>query len=96
MNRDIFRLDEISIRGLCMDLIRYIWMIILAAVSVWLAATAIHNLTYEPEYTASSTLVVSVKGQTDAYASLSLTSQMADVFGQVFQSDALRKRLSKM
>ena len=32
MNRDIFRLDEISIRGLCMDLIRYIWMIILAAV----------------------------------------------------------------
>lgn len=58
MNRDIFRLDEISIRGLCTDLIRYIWMIILAAVSVWLAATAIHNLTYEPEYTASSTLVV--------------------------------------
>ena len=71
----------------------YIWMIILAAVSVWLAATAIHNLTYEPEYTASSTLVVSVKGQTDAYASLSLTSQMADVFGQVFQSDALREKI---
>ena len=60
MNRDIFRIDEISIRGLCTDLIRYIWMIILAAVSVWLAATAIHNLTYEPEYTLSSTLVVSV------------------------------------
>ena len=93
MNRDIFRLDEISIRGLCMDVIRHMWMIILAAVSVWLAATAIHNLTYEPEYTAASTLAVSVKGETDAYASLSLTSQMADVFGQVFQSDALREKI---
>lgn len=93
MNRELFRFDEISIRGLCMDLLRNIWMILVAGISLWFLATGWHNLTYEPQYTSSATLVVTLKGESNTYSSLSLATQMADVFSQVFQSDALRERI---
>lgn len=93
MNKDRFSLEEISIRGLCVDLLRNVWMIFLAAIAVWCITTALHNLTFQPMYTSSATLVVSVKGDSNVYSSLSLASQMADVFGQVFQSEALREKI---
>lgn len=93
MNRERFSLNEISVRGLCVDLLRNIWMIFLAAAAMWCAATAWHNLTFEPVYTSSATLVVGVKGQNNAYSALGITTQMADVYGQVFQSEALRERV---
>lgn len=95
MNGERFNLAEISIRGLCMDLIGNAWMILLAAAAVWFAATGWHNLTYQPDYTSSATLVVTTKGSSNTYSSLSLTTQMADVFGQVFQSDALGKKITE-
>ena len=93
MNRELFRFDEISIRGLCMDLLRNIWMILAAGISLWFLATGWHNLTYDPQYTSSATLVVTLKGESNTYSSLSLATQMADVFSQVFQSDVLRERI---
>lgn len=93
MNRERFSLNEISVRGLCTDLLRNLWMILLAAAAMWCVATAWHNLTFEPEYTSSATLVVGVKGQSNAYSSLGVASQMADVYGQVFQSEALREKI---
>ena len=93
MKRELFRLDEISVRGICMDLLRNAWMILAAGVSLWLLATGWHNLTYQPEYTSSATLVVTLKGESNTYSSLGVASQMADVFSQVFQSDALRDRI---
>lgn len=95
MKEERFSLNEISIRGLCTDLFRNAWMILLAAVAGWCAVTAVHNLTYEPAYTSSATLVVSVKGNANTYSSLSVASQMADIFGQVFQSDALREKINE-
>lgn len=95
MNRDRFRLEEISFRGLCVDLLRNGWMILLASIAALCAAIAVHNLTYVPAYTSTATLVVSVKGNSDMYASLSTASQMADVFGQVFQSEALREKIAE-
>lgn len=95
MNREVFDLSKISLRGLCMDLLRHLWMILLSGATLWLAATGWHNLTYEPAYTASATLVVGVKGEANAYSSLSVASQMATVFGEVFQSDALRNKIAE-
>ena len=76
-----------------MDLLHNAWMILAAGLSLWLLATGWHNLTYQPEYTSSATLVVTLKGESNTYSSLSMASQMADVFSQVFQSDALRERI---
>ena len=81
MNRELFRLDEISIRGLCLELLQSLWMILVIGVSLWLGITGVHTLIYEPAYTSTATLVVTVKGESSAYSSLSVTSQMADVFG---------------
>lgn len=86
--------SEVSMRGLCMDLLRNLWMIVLAVVTMWCASTGLHNLTYQPAYTSSATLVIGVKGDSNIYSSLSLASQMAEVFGQVFQSDALREKIA--
>lgn len=95
MEQEFFRLDDINWKGLCMELLKNLWMILLIGVSMWLGMTGLHTLVYEPEYTSSSTLVVMVKGQSSTYTSLSTAAQMADVFGQVFQSEALRTRITE-
>lgn len=91
MKNNGIRLEEISYTGISIDLLRNLWMILLTAAAVWLGATGIGNFTYEPQYTAEATLVVSVKGSSNIYSNLGTASQMANVFGKVFQSDALRK-----
>ena len=93
MNQELFRFDEISIRGLCLELFRNLWMILLIGAALWLGVTGLHNLTYKPQYTSYSTLVVTLKGQDSAYSSLSVAKQMADVFGIVFQSEVLREKI---
>lgn len=95
MNRELFRFDEISIRGLVNDLFRNIWMILVAGLTMLFLTVGWHNLAYEPQYTSSATLVVTIKGGSGNYSSLSLASQLASVFGQVFQSDALRERIEQ-
>ncbi len=95
MRQELFRLDDINWKGLCVELLRNFWMIVMIGISVWLGLTGLHTLVYVPEYTSSSTLVVTVAGQSNTYSSLSTATQMADVFGQVFQSQALRTRITE-
>lgn len=95
MDRGEIKFDEVSGRGVCKELMRYAWMILLAAATVWLGAAGIGRLSYVPQYTASATLVVSTKGGTGVYSSLAMSSQMANVFSDVFQSEALRKYIAE-
>ncbi len=95
MDRGEIKCDEVSGRGVCKELMRYAWMILLAAATVWLGAAGIGRLSYVPQYTASATLVVSTKGGTGVYSSLAMSSQMANVFSDVFQSEALRKYIAE-
>lgn len=90
------RLDEISIRSIAVDLLRNVWVIVLAALAAWFAVSGADKLTYVPEYTAAATLAVNAKGNTSsAYTSLSLTSQMAGVFSEVFDSSVLRAKIAE-
>lgn len=93
--RDIFYLDEIDIRSLIRDLIKNVWMMVLMAISAFLLVTSLHSLTYKPMYTTSAILAVNSKSGNDAYNSLSLTTQMAGVLGEVFQSDVLKRKISE-
>ncbi len=95
MNRDIISLDEMNCRGIGLELLHNLWVILLAAAAVWLGATGLGKLFHSPEYTASATLVVSEKGTSSAYSSLTLTTQMAGVFQEVFQSDVLRTLIAE-
>ena len=89
-----FNFDEISIYHICKDLLKNIWVIILAAATMWLGIAGAYKLAYVPEYTAEATVAVGAKGSdSGAYASLSLTTQMAGVFSEVFQSEVLLNKI---
>lgn len=89
MNQDEINLDSINYQGIIRDLLKNWWVIVFTAISLWLAATGIGKLVYVPEYTVSTTLVVSAKGTSDTYTSLAMASEMADIIKEVFQSDVL-------
>ena len=87
-------LDTISADGVRRELLKNWWVIICFAVAVFFGATGLGMLTYKPVYTANATLVVRVQGD-DAYSSLTQTTQMAAVYSEVFQSNALRNVISE-
>lgn len=95
MERNILNLEDISYTGICRELLQYLWVIVVTGAAVWLGVSGLGKLTYTPTYTSSSTLVVSTRGGDDTYSGLSSTSQMANVFSQVFQSDVLRELIVK-
>lgn len=86
-------LDSISLQGVARQVLKNWWVVLFLALAVLLGSTGLGMLTYTPEYTASSTLVIRVRG-TNAYSSLSQTTQMTTVYSQVFQSEALRNLIS--
>lgn len=90
-----FRFDEISILCVLQDLLKYIWVIVLSAAAAWLAVTGVMSFLYVPEYTVSATIAVNAKGNNSVYKSLPLANEMAGVFAEVFQSDALKEKIAE-
>lgn len=90
-----FYFDEISIKSIIRDVIHHFWMILIAGISGVLLVSGYQNIIYEAEYTSRATLVVSAKGSgtTSSYANLTTTSEMAEVFSNVFSSSILKKRI---
>ncbi len=90
-----FHLDEINLHSLRRDLLRNWWIPLALAVSFWMAASVYSQVSYSPSYRSEATFVVSAKGSTSAYSSLSLTTNMAQVFSQVFESNMLRSAVEE-
>lgn len=90
-----FRLDEISILCIIRDLLKNIWVILLAAAAGWFAVTGVMSFLYVPEFTAQATMAVSARVDSNAYSSLSLTNQMAGVFSEVFDSNVLKEKIAE-
>lgn len=90
-----FRLDGISILCIIRDLLKNIWVILLAAAAGWFAVTGVMSFLYVPEFTAQATMAVSARGDSNAYSSLSLTNQMAGVFSEVFDSNVLKEKIAE-
>lgn len=90
-----FYFDEISIKSIIRDVMHNFWMILIAGISGVLLVSGYQNIIYEAEYTSRATLVVSAKGSgtTSSYANLTTTSEMAEVFSNVFSSSILKKRI---
>lgn len=95
MDDKMIRVDEINIWRLMQDLLRDLWVGILIAAAVWLGLSAKAKQDYVPQYSSSATLVVSAKGGAGAYSSLNLTSNMANVFAEVFQSNVLLEKVEE-
>lgn len=91
----LFYFDEINIKTVIRDVVRNFWMILIAALSAVLLVSGYQNIIYEPAYTSRATMVVSAKGSSTAssYANLTITSEMAGVFSNVFGSNVLKKKI---
>ena len=74
------------------DIIKNLWMVLLVAISAAFLTYVGAYMLYQPEYRSSTTFVVSAKASsTGAYASLSQTQRMAEVFKTILDSDVLKK-----
>ncbi|MDD7391056.1 MAG: polysaccharide biosynthesis tyrosine autokinase [Lachnospiraceae bacterium] len=91
----LFRLDEINIRSVIQDVLKNFWVVILLAVSAWMCVSAYAKIIYVPEYTSTVTFAVSAKGSSSPYSALDTTKEMAEVFGEVFQSNVLRTKVAE-
>ena len=93
MSRSGVVLDGATLREALRRVAENWWVVVAFALAAFLGMTAVGKLTYVPQYTSSATLVIRVKGA-DAYSSLAQASQMTAVFGEVFQSSALRNEIA--
>ena len=95
-SREEINLDEISIYGILRNLALNFWLVLLAAAGAWFLVTGVKEMSWTPKYTSSAVMAVNSRGTgNDAYSSLSLTSQMAGIFSEVFSSNVLKDRIAQ-
>lgn len=96
MNRDeqTFNIKHINPKIVVRSILKNFWIVILTAMSFAFIAKAVSNTMYTPTYTSTATFVISAKGSTSAYTSLTMANEMTQVFAQVFQSEVLRDKIS--
>lgn len=94
MKQQELALDSISLQGAAREIRKNWWVVVCLALAVMFGSLGVGKLFYTPQYTATATLVIRAKGS-DAYTSLAQTTQMAAVYSEVFQSDALRSMISE-
>ena len=78
------------------DVLKNLWVAVLVGISVAFLAYAGTYITYHPQYVSQTTFVVSARGSnTGAYANLSQTQRLAEVFQTVLDSDVLKKLVAE-
>lgn len=91
-----FSLDDISLKSIIRDVFRRMLAIVLASV-VMASGFYIYTCeTYKPQYTSSTTFLVSTRdGSYDAYSNLNTTVQLNQVFKMILDSSALQETVKK-
>ena len=81
---------------LFLDVVRQWWVILIVGISVAFLSYIIASFLYQPKYVSQTTFVVSARGSnTGAYANLSQTQQMAEVFKTVLDSQVLKDKVAE-
>ena len=89
-------MEDFDLRSICKDILKNLWVIVLAGLAIYYGLTGIFSLQYEPQYTSTATLAVTMRGNNGgSYSSLYLTKDMAGIFSEVFKSEALRERIAE-
>ncbi len=92
--KSFFYLDELHIPILLVDILKNSWLAVLAAIVACICVFAYGKILHQPIYTTEATFVVSPRSNgsyVGFYSSLSTTTEMAGVFGEVFSSDVLER-----
>ena len=87
---------SIEIHSLCKDLIRNLWVVVLAVLIGRMGIYIASHSVYLPEYTSSATLVVSAKTSSGtAYTNYTVSTELADVFVGVFSDSVMKAKASE-
>ena len=71
------------------------WVILLAALSAAMLSSVVLNIRYVPQYTTSTTFVVSYRNSSASYSSLGTANTMATTFQKIVESSAMQEILCK-
>ena len=96
--KKVLQLDEIHIPIIIRDVLKNIWLIVLAMIVVCIGIYAYANLKFQPQYTTEAIFAVSPRSNgsyVGFYSSLNTASEMAEVFQEVFTSDVLKRLVRK-
>lgn len=84
------------IYNIARDVLKSWWVILCIAVSVSFLTYIASAVLYHPEYTSSTTFVVSAKGSsTGAYANQSSAQKLTETFQSIMDSQILKKRVAE-
>ena len=73
------------------DLVKNIWVILLAAIIGYMGVFIASKSVYTPEYSSTATIVVNAKGSVAGTSSMyAISSEMADVFSRVFVEPSMK------
>lgn len=89
-------IGQVDIVSILKDIIRQWWVILILSISVSLFANIWVTESYQPEYTVSSTFVVTAKGMnSNIYQNLSSAKEIANRFSQVLDSNLLKRKVAE-
>lgn len=89
-------ISQVDILSIVKDVVRQWWVILLLALSASMLTNVWVDYTYKPEYTVTSTFVVTAKGMnSNIYQNLSSTKELAERFSQVLNSSILKKKVAE-
>ena len=97
-DKSLFYVDELHIPIIVLDILKNIWLAILAAVVACIGVFTYASLMHQPVYTTDATFVVSPRSNgsyVGFYSSLSTANEMAGVFKEVFSSDVLARLIKE-
>lgn len=96
-NESVINLEYVNPYFVLKNLLRLIWIPILAFVSIYLLISSLVIMRYKPVYRSSAILVVNSKSTTATSSNntLNVTLEMTQVFAEVFQSDVLKNKVAE-
>ena len=90
MNKNIITIEWHS---LVKDVIKNIWIVVLAAIIGYMGMFIASKSVYKPEYTSSAMIVVNSGANTgNSYSSYSVSSEMANVLTNIFSQPAMKTK----
>lgn len=87
---------QVDVISIGKDLFRQWWVILLLSLAVSMFANVWTNVRYKPEYTSTTTFVVTTKGMnTNIYQNLTSAQELANSFSQILDSNVLKKKVAE-
>ena len=88
-------MDQIDFLTIIKDILRNWWVILILSVSVSLFANVWVRYNWQPQYTTTSTFVVTARGMNSSvFQNLSYAQNLAEQFSQILDSNVLKNRVA--